>query len=174
MSPPSSALKQVKYSPLAPLQSELASQAQNVSLHMENAHVWHAVGFAPTAQVPPSSPEDPPEPPVPVVVVDVDVVLVEPAAPDEVLPDPPSPLSTVASVVQAPSTAITVDAAQIVMFFIVSLLAISYPKPLHARATVHTRCPYFLRRPTDAGSISRFVRTSQIAGRLTRRNGPRA
>jgi hypothetical protein len=152
------------------LQSVLASQAQVSSLHLANAHISHAVGFEPMAQVPPSSPEEPPEPPVPVVVDVVELVeLVGPAAPDVVLLVPPSPLSEV-SVVHAPSTAITADAAQIVMFFIVSLLAIGYAKREARAGSGAARCrvPSTARRTAPALSHVSFERVKlPVASRRT-------
>src|SRR5439155_12129073 len=96
-------------------------------MHLSAAHDSQAVVMA--SVQPPSlfAPPAPPPPPDPLVVL-----LVEPAAPDvvDVVTLLPSEPLSVVSVVHAPRTKITADAAaQVSMFFIVSLLAIVYFKP---------------------------------------------
>ena len=137
-------------------------QAQVSSVHSKNAHFSQAVAVALCAHTMPPSPEEPPEPPVeppvPVAVLELD----EPAEPELVLEAllvaPPSGPPSVTSTLHAPRIPITKDAAaQPVMFFIVSLLAIGYSKKLkHApRSGAGPRDARSLPPPCEgAGSIS--------------------
>src|SRR5689334_16342165 len=130
-------------------------------MHLSNEHFSHALAVALTAHAPPSSlaPPAPPPPPEPLVVL-----LVDPAAPEvvEVVVVPPSEVLSVVSVVHAPRIATTADAAaQLLMFIIVSLLAIVYVKPRDASAPVRTRHPCSIHRPSTEPRVYLVFRSSE-------------
>jgi len=115
-----------------------ALQAHVSVMHLSNAHFSHAPADDSAMHAPPSSPDEPPEPPVPEPPLPVEE-LVEPADPLDV---PPSLVSVVSVVQAAPRTTMTADAAaQPVIFFIVSLLAMGYFKLLRVRRTPVLRPP---------------------------------
>jgi len=132
-----------------------------------HAVVPPAVHIAPLSSVvlppvpPVDVPEVPPEPDPPAPLEPLDPVA---------LGDPPVPVSVLSTVQPTPRTTITADAiAQLVLFFMILSppQRVIFPSTspsggVHATRSAGSPTPWMAWGP---GSISRLVRTSQIAGR---------